>query len=276
MQRGEVAPSDMICGTGMTAWNRITWWRAELQNLINFRPAPLPMVETPTRQQSKPAEPAAPVTAAVTVASAPVEEPTGLFLGGEQTLVTHVRSEAPTVQLGLQNAAAPAPSEAWHYALAGQTYGPYNHAELIHELETADPLHEVALWTRGMREWAPIYEFHGILSDLNANKRSFPRAELDGDVVLTADGLTYHAQILTISEGGLGVRLESPPPPGQMCVCEVQSPHLGKAFTCKVDVRFSVGGVTGLRFTEVTEEAKNKIGEFVRQSYLAVVQNRAA
>ncbi|MBX3021524.1 MAG: DUF4339 domain-containing protein [Bdellovibrionales bacterium] len=159
----------------------------------------------------------------------------------------------------------PAP-EAWHYALAGKSFGPYNRATLIGELKNVHQIGEVMVWTKGMKEWAHLFEFHEILTEIGVNKRSFPRTDLNGKVIIKADGQTLIAPTLTVSEGGMGVQLEVGLVPGQGVSLEIQSAVFRETLHAKADVRYVAGGVVGLKFTQLSPEARGAIVQLVRQA----------
>src|ERR1035437_6129540 len=52
--------------------------------------------------------------------------------------------------------------EAWHYAVGGQSKGPVSREDLIGQLKELGGVGEVMIWTKGMKEWAPLYEFHDL------------------------------------------------------------------------------------------------------------------
>jgi hypothetical protein len=159
-----------------------------------------------------------------------------------------------------------ATAEAWHYALNGKSHGPVKRAELLSQLRRAQPLGDVLLWTKGMKEWAPIFEFHELLSELGVNKREFPRANLDGRAVIKAGGSTLIAPLLSISEGGLGIQLDNGLVPGMMVDLEIQSPAFRQTLTARAETRYISRGVVGLRFKNLNAETKGAILAFVRQS----------
>lgn len=157
--------------------------------------------------------------------------------------------------------------EMWHFALNGNSHGPYKREELLSELKKVNSLGDVLLWTKGMKEWAPLFEFHEILSSIGVNKRQFPRADINGQVTIkTTEGRTLVAQALTISEGGMGVALDEGVTSGQSVSVEIQSPAFRGAVHAKADVRYVSQGVCGLRFSNVSQEHKGAIISFVRQS----------
>ncbi len=182
--------------------------------------------------------------------------------------------ESSNVELTQTAIQQPLP-ETWHFALNGSSHGPYKRTELLDELKKVNTLGDVLLWTKGMKEWAPLFEFHEILSAIGVNKRQFPRADLNGQVTLKTGERTLVAQALTISEGGMGVALEEGIVSGQQVSVEIQSPAFRGAVHAKAEVRYVANGVTGLRFTNVSQENKAAIISFVRQSQTRFVLKAA-
>lgn len=155
----------------------------------------------------------------------------------------------------------------WHYAAGGQSYGPLTRKNLIQALKNLPFLGEVMIWTKGMKEWAPLFEFHDILSEVGINKRQFPRADLEGKAVLKAGGVTLIGNLLSISEGGLGVELMATNlVPGEALTLEMQSPAFRDPITAKVEVRYVGETVLGLKFTQISSEVKGAIIQFIKQS----------
>lgn len=185
------------------------------------------------------------------------------------------QQELPNLQDNTVVAELTGINEAWHYALGGQSFGPFNRVDLIGELKNVLDISQVMLWTKGMKEWAQVFEFHDILTEVGVNKRIFPRAELHGKGVIKADGNTLVAELLTISEGGLGVHLQSGLVPGQTVTVEIQSPQFRAHFAARAEVRYCSNGVVGLRFTNLNSEGKGAITTFVRQNQTRFVLKAA-
>lgn len=158
--------------------------------------------------------------------------------------------------------------EVWHYAVNGESYGPFQRDTLIEKLKSQGSLGDVLLWTKGMKEWAPLFEFHDVLTAIGVNKRQFPRADINGEVTIkTNTGQVLVAPLMTISEGGLGVQLETEALTAGMAVTlEINSQVFRSTIHARADVRYIAGGVLGLKFTSVNPEVKGAIISFVRQS----------
>lgn len=156
--------------------------------------------------------------------------------------------------------------EMWHYALSGKSFGPFVKDALIQELKTCDALGEVMVWTKGMKEWAPLFEFHELLTAIGVNKRQFPRAELSGKCIIKTVESTLVGQLVSISEGGCGVQIDGGLVAGQAVTLELQSSAFRAHVHAKAEVRYVSGGIVGLRFTNVSMETKGAIVQYVRLS----------
>lgn len=166
--------------------------------------------------------------------------------------------------------------ELWHFAYQGKSHGPFNKDALAMELKSLDNLGEVMIWTKGMKEWAPLFEFHEILNAIGVNKRQFPRAELEGKAVIKTVDQTLIGRLVSIGEGGCGIYIEGGLVPGQPVTMEIQSSAFREVLTAKAEVRYVSGGVAGMKFTNVSMENKGAIISFVRQSQTRFVIKNAA
>lgn len=169
--------------------------------------------------------------------------------------------------LGTTNLAEPE-RETWHYALNGQSRGPMERATLVAELKALESLAEVMVWTKGMKEWAALFEFHDLLNAIGVNKRQFPRADLAGKAVLKAEGATFIAPLLTVSEGGFGISLDSGLVAGQVVTVELQSPSFREPLHAKAEVRYISDGVVGMKFTQINVESRGSIIQFIKQNQM--------
>lgn len=169
---------------------------------------------------------------------------------------------------GLANSSLDLPdsNELWHYALNGKSHGPFEKPALVEHLKRAPHLSDVMVWTKGMKEWAPVYEFHELLTLAGVNKRQFPRADIRGEVTIKTGESTLMAKLVSISESGCGVELESGLVPGQPVTLEIQSPSFREPLHAKAECRYLADGQCGLKFSSVNSETKGLIVQYVRQS----------
>ncbi len=155
--------------------------------------------------------------------------------------------------------------ETWHFAHKGQSFGPYGRAELLDHLKSFGMDGEVMLWTKGMKEWAPLFEFHDILEDLGVGRRQHPRAPVDEVATLTSAEKTFSAPLFSISEGGFGIRIQENVEAGQQLTVELSSPAFRQPIHARAEVRYCSSGVAGIRFIQLSSEAKGAIIQYIRQ-----------
>lgn len=185
------------------------------------------------------------------------------------------RNERPRLEAAAKEAIPEPPSETWHYAYDGKSYGPFSRKDLLQQLKPIDNVPGISLWTKGMKEWAPIFEFHDVLSELGVNKRQIPRAEINGKAILKTNGVTLVAQLFSVSEGGFSIRLDAGLAAGQNVQAELQSPVFKDPVHAKAEVRYSANGFIGLKFSQVSAEHQAIIAQHVRQSQTRFVLKAA-
>ena len=152
--------------------------------------------------------------------------------------------------------------ESWHFAVDGQSKGPFTREQLLKQLKGLNG--DIMLWTKGMKEWAPLYEFHDFMTELGINKRQFPRAEVTGKAVIKSTGSTLVAPLLSISEGGFGVEMDGGLVPGESVTVELQTSAFREAISAKAEVRYQGVGVMGFKFTQLNVETRGAIIQFIK------------
>ncbi len=161
--------------------------------------------------------------------------------------------------------------EVWHYAHNGTTFGPLAWPDLVHNLKTLrassiDQLVQIMIWTRGMKDWAPVTDFHEIMDALGVNKREAARAKIQGQAVIKSLGNTYIAPLRTVSEGGFGC---DPVPglfSGEVVTVEFQCGDAKEVVHAKAQVQYVNDGAIGFRFTQLNVESRGIIVQYVKKS----------
>jgi len=160
-----------------------------------------------------------------------------------------------------------APHQMWHYAVDGQSKGPITRVELINELKSLQLKGEILVWTKGMKAWVDIYQFHDLLDEAGLNRREHPRASLSGSVIVHREGQPDLIGILkTISTGGFGAtQLDKNLAIGQIVSVEIKSESLSSYVMAKAVVQYvSESGFFGFQFQGLHQEAKSSILEYIR------------
>lgn len=247
----------------------------EAETVFVAKPQPQPAAEAETVFVSAAAaakKPSEAETIFMAAASQPKSEAETVFIGkpsraDDETVMVARKKNEPAVDIGESTKIVEGPAnELWHFAIGGKSFGPFKRMQLIEELKNVDAVGEVMLWTKGMKEWAHLFEFHEILSAIGVNKRQFPRADLPGQALIKVGSRTLTAPTLTISEGGMGVKMDSGLEPGQPVMVEIQSPAFKGSIVVKADVRYIFDGVLGLKFTQIHPDAKAAVAQLVRKT----------
>lgn len=153
----------------------------------------------------------------------------------------------------------------WHFALDGNSQGPFTRDQLLDELRNLKSTQDVLLWTKGMKSWSPIYEFFDIMDDIGFNRRQCPRAALDGKLVVKVGDLKRIGKIVTVSEGGFGASNLNDLVIGETYPVEIQSPVFSEPVNAKAQLRYRTEtGFCGFQFTSLNSESKAKIIQHVK------------
>lgn len=158
-------------------------------------------------------------------------------------------------------------AQQWYYAIAGESHGPFTRQTLVEHLKEIKKHHEVLLWSKGMTNWTPIFEFYDLMNDVGINRRQFPRAEIEGRIILKWDDKTAIGMLEVIGEGGFGGRGFQNLAAGQFVSAEIQSTNFREPLHVKAEVRIiDEGGVIGCRFIKISTESRSLIIQYVRQA----------
>jgi hypothetical protein len=183
---------------------------------------------------------------------------------------------------GTQNDATATPAsqeQLWHYALDGASKGPMTRAELVNDIKALKQKDEVLVWTRGMKAWADLFEFHDLLDEVGLNRREHPRAPIHGQGIIKIDDThTIIGQLKTISTGGTGItQVLEPLAIGQTVSIEIRSNELGDSITAKAVVQYiTQAGYVGFKFSSLSMENKARIMQYVKQVNQGVTVVQAA
>lgn len=161
--------------------------------------------------------------------------------------------------------------EIWHYAFDGSSFGPLAWPDLVENLKSMrakniNQLTQTMIWTKGMKDWISILEFHEILEALEVNKRESARAPISGKALLKHRGHVSIAPLKSISEGGFGCETVPGLIPGEELLVEIQSAAFQSPVHAKAEVRYNAETVTGFKFTQINVESKGQVVQHVRKS----------
>lgn len=165
----------------------------------------------------------------------------------------------------------------WHYSYEGQSYGPMNRDQLLHSIKGVKRPSDVLVWTKGMKAWAPLYEFHDLMDDVGVNKRQFPRAQINGKITVRWDEKTSIGTWETISEGGCGGTGFADLVPGMTVTVDLESKMLFEPLKLKAEVRYvRDNGYVGFRFQKLSMEARGAIIQYIKNQSAVTEETQVA
>ncbi len=155
----------------------------------------------------------------------------------------------------------------WHFAFRGESQGPLNKKDLVEELKKLKgDANDALIWTKGMTNWAPIFEFHDIMDNVGVNRRNFPRAPVSGKIVLHHGDQYIVGELSSISEGGFGARnFAYDLAPGLNLKLEIISDEIGGTIHTSAQVRYLDSETVGFKFTQINREAQSQIISYVKE-----------
>lgn len=177
--------------------------------------------------------------------------------------------QLPALQKEFESLELARQKKVWHFAVGRNKYGPFERAELIHNLKNRSDVESVKVWTKGMEQWASLFDFHDLLEELGIEKRSSPRAPLIGSLtVRTEDGRVLIGQMRSISTGGFGaIQLGDNLSPGEKVSLEIRSKFLEDILVGKATVQYiSDEGFIGFKFQNLSAEGQARIMQYIKGS----------
>ncbi|MCB0408428.1 MAG: DUF4339 domain-containing protein [Bdellovibrionales bacterium] len=162
----------------------------------------------------------------------------------------------------------------WHYALDGETFGPMQRKALVNIIKNMKgDANDVLLWTQGMNQWAPIYEFHDLMDEAGVNRRQFPRAHCEGKIVIQQGNQYIVGDLNSISEGGCGAKnFNFDLAPGMVVKAEVICKALGGSMHVPSQVRYIDENTVGFKFISINREAQSLIISYVKEKNLETIE----
>jgi hypothetical protein len=153
----------------------------------------------------------------------------------------------------------------WHYAINGASFGPFTRDDLVVQLKDVVLSSDLLLWTKGMKAWAPIFEFNDVLDAIGVNKRQFPRADIEGKLTIKMGTQVLEGTLQTVSEGGFGATGIQGLTVGQVLPVELESDAFYDPLHLKAEVRYITdSGYVGFKFQNLGSEARSAVVQYVR------------
>lgn len=172
----------------------------------------------------------------------------------------------------LQQADKMTDNRLWHYAINGESHGPMSRKHLIEALQFLQgDCNDALIWTKGMEAWAPIFEFHDLMDAIGVNRRKYPRAPVNGTVIVHVGEQKVIGQLKAISEGGFGATALNLLSTGMQVNVEIQSDAFPSTIHASVQVRYiSEEGFIGFKFGSINRESQAQIINYVKETISAI------
>ncbi|MBC7740795.1 MAG: PilZ domain-containing protein [Bdellovibrionaceae bacterium] len=139
--------------------------------------------------------------------------------------------------------------------------------ELLVLLAKQQDVSTISIQDPRSKEWKEVYAFPDLVERLGLTRRHHQRVPILAQFSGTSStNPLLSARIITVSEGGLGFTDNFELKIGDSVEGQVTSPHFFQPISIKAEVIYSgLDGYVGLTFTQITDEAKSAIIEYVKK-----------
>ncbi|MBC7467372.1 MAG: PilZ domain-containing protein [Bdellovibrio sp.] len=139
--------------------------------------------------------------------------------------------------------------------------------ELLNYISKLTDISKLSIQNPKTKEWNEVFAYPDIVERLGLSRRKQPRvpilAQFNGH---SNKHPSLGAKIVTISEGGMGFTEVFDLKIGDNVEGQIMSPQFFQPLNVKADVIYSgLDGYIGLKFTEINDEAKAVIIEYVKK-----------
>lgn len=157
----------------------------------------------------------------------------------------------------------------WYFAHKGDSFGPMTYNELIIDLKNnMSNIGQIHLWTVGMQNWAPVFDFFNVTNELGINQRQHPRADIKGTatVQINDDQKTHFITKLTsISQGGVGLKEAFGLKSGDLIHIDITADGIHHKIKATAQVRYVTNsGYAGIKFENISAENASSIVQYIK------------
>lgn len=247
----------LVWKRGLQDWIKASQWRPDVDYNLIFKPRVDPTVAassvsrptspaTPKRPETPPPAPKIEANLSDTTVAA-----TRTLAVDTDKTYTHITSDPVYYQVQLNFVDQPAMTK----------------NDLISFLSQLDDVSGVSVKDPKSHEWKEVYAYPDLVEKLGLSRRKHPRvpilAQFNGQ---SNKHPQLNARIITISEGGMGFTEVYDLKIGDLVEGQLTSPHFFQPINVKADVVFSgLDGYIGLNFTQINEESKATIIEYIKK-----------
>lgn len=140
-------------------------------------------------------------------------------------------------------------------------------AELLTLISKQADVAAIAIQDPKSKEWKEVYAFPEFVERLGLTRRDHPRVPILAQFSGSSNKNPHlSARVITISEGGLGFTDNFELKIGDWIEGQLTSPHFFQPISLQAEVIYSgLDGYVGFKFSQVTDEAKSAIIEYVKK-----------
>lgn len=140
-------------------------------------------------------------------------------------------------------------------------------AELLALISKQTDISTISIQDPKTKEWKEVYAFPDLVERLGLTRRAHPRVPILAQFTGSSNkNPQVNARVITISEGGIGFTDNFELKIGDSIEGQVNSPHFFQPINIKAEVIYSgLDGYVGFKFTQVTDEAKSSIIDYVKK-----------
>lgn len=154
----------------------------------------------------------------------------------------------------------------WRVRSKDQELEPMVHSKMLEYLRTLKDYADIMIWTEGYTEWKEVYHIHKIMDELGVSRRSHPRVPIQASLTYDLNQGPIVAEVITLSEGGMGLRAAPGLSIGSRIKAGLTSAQLSVPVHASIEVLYQEqGGYTGAKFIGLNNEAKAAIIEYVKK-----------
>ena len=147
----------------------------------------------------------------------------------------------------------------------GERLGPLSITEIVARIKGMPSYDAVRLWSNDSRRWQSVFDVGPLCEALGVTRRSTPRVPLVGSCIVQKDNVQLIAPVLTVSMGGLGVKLDQNVPLQGIVTLTLRSPSLFNMIKTRAEVAYVKDDCTaGFKFLALNSENQAALVEYIK------------
>lgn len=160
----------------------------------------------------------------------------------------------------------------YHLDLMGERLGPLSVSEIKLRLQSVRDLDSVRVWNGELRRWFSVYEIEPLCEAMGLTRRVHLRVPLSGSCTIQKDQSRLALPVVSVSAGGLGLKVDPTFDMKGLVQIELQSPALFLPIKTRAEIAYKKeDGTLGLKFQTLSSENQAALVEYIKNFELARV-----